>query len=148
MQMRNLAAMAAIIVATSPCLAGGSPGYYQAPYYAEQPPVVVYTTPPNPIVGIVGGVVSLPFVVLGGIATAIAPPAIVSCVAPDGYFFPCAGPTPWPGYGPQEPYPSPPATPPRPLYGPHVPPSRHSGGGGCYGPDGAWQGDGNGECVN
>jgi hypothetical protein len=33
MQMRNLAAMAAIIVATSPCLAGGSPGYYQAPYY-------------------------------------------------------------------------------------------------------------------
>jgi hypothetical protein len=101
MQMRNLAAMA-IIVATSPCLAGGSPGYYQAPYYAEQPPVVVYTTPPNPIVGIVGGVVSLPFVVLGGIATAIAPPAIVSCVAPDGYFFPCAaGPSPeYPAYPP------------------------------------------------
>jgi hypothetical protein len=105
-----LLASAVLAVTSQASLAGGEPRYYQSPYPSEQPPVVVYTTPPNPIVGIVGGVVSLPFTVLGGIATAIAPPAVVSCVAPNGWLYPCAGPTPWPGYGGQGPLPPPPAT--------------------------------------
>jgi hypothetical protein len=147
-----LLASAVLAVTSQASLAGGEPRYYQSPYPSEQPPVVVYTTPPNPIVGIVGGVVSLPFTVLGGIATAIAPPAVVSCVAPNGWLYPCAGPTPWPGYGGRGPLPPPPATylppdPPRPAYEPRRPPW-HSGGDGCYDGQGRFIGDGNRECID
>ena len=117
MQMRNLAAMAAIIVATSPCLAGGSPGYYQAPYYAEQPPVVVYTTPPNPIVGIVGGVVRRRSSCSAG--SRRPSPRRRSCHASrqTGIFSRARDQRLGQVTGPRPAYPSPPATPPRPLTG-------------------------------
>jgi hypothetical protein len=165
-----LASASPCLASASPCLAGGEPSrsYYPAPgpYYA--PPVIVTAPWPNPIDVLVGGALAIPGVVLGGLFGAIAPPVAVSCVAPDGAFFPCpAGPAPaypaYPsptygpayggGYGPQEPLPAPsgyppPPDPPRPVYGPSGEPRRHSGGGGCYGPDGGWAGDGNEECAN
>ena len=167
--MRNIPiALAACLIAT-PCLAGGEPSrsYYPAPapYYA--PPVVITAPWPNPIDGLVEGVLVIPGVVLGGLFGAIAPPAVVSCVGPDGSLFPCdAGPAPGypyppPAYGPtydpgyvgQEPLPAPsgyplPPDPPRPSYGPSGEPRRHSGGGVCYGPDGACIGGDNPECAN
>ncbi|HEV7910313.1 MAG TPA: hypothetical protein VGP28_04325 [Methylocella sp.] len=101
-------ALAAIILAVSPALAGGEP-YYMPPQYSEAPPVTVYAAPPPPpfvalgagIGGLVAGAISLPFAVLGGI---FGPPqpANVSCVAPDGSLFPCAAYPPPPplGYSP------------------------------------------------
>jgi hypothetical protein len=121
MQIRNLAAMAAIIAASSPCLAGGepSPPYYPAPapyYYA--PPVIVTAPPPNPLAavgvgigGLVGGALAIPGVVLGGLFGAIAPPAATLCVLPDSILVPCpAGPPPvYPAYPPPAYEPPPPA---------------------------------------
>jgi hypothetical protein len=157
--MRATIALVLCIASASPCLAGGEPSssYYPAPgpYYA--PPVIVTAPWPNPIDALVGGALAIPGVVLGGLFGAIAPPPVVSCVGPDGSLFPCpAGPAPaypaYPpptyggGYGGQEPPPLPPAMP-KPSYGPSGEPRRHSGGGGCYGPDGGWAGDGNPECA-
>jgi hypothetical protein len=102
-------AITAVIAAltATPAPAGGEPSYSYPPptppYSA--PPVIVAAPPLNPLASIVLGAIGLPFIVLGGVATAVAPPVVVSCIAPDGSLFPCAGPTPGPGYGPQEPYP-------------------------------------------
>ena len=157
---RKVILTSAILVATvQAAMAGGEPSrsYYPepGPYYA--PPVIVTAPWPNPIDTLVGGALAIPGVVLGGLFGAIAPPPVVSCVGPDGSLFPCpAGPAPaypaYPpptyggGYGGQEPPPLPPAMP-KPSYGPSGEPRRYSGGGGCYGPDGGWAGDGNPECA-
>jgi hypothetical protein len=108
-------AIAIALTATS-AFAGGEPSYPYPPPPPPYPPVIVTAPPPPPLATLVLGVIGLPFTVLGGIATAITPPAAV-CVAPDGALFPCAGPTPWPGYGPWRPYPDPP----RPSSGPSGP---------------------------
>jgi hypothetical protein len=142
MVTRKVILTSAILVATvQAAMAGGEPSrsYYPAPapYYA--PPVIVTAPWPNPIDGLVGGVLAIPGVVLGGLFGAIAPPPVVSCVGPDGSLFPCpAGAAPvYPaygaGYGGQGPLPLPPATP-----GPSQP--------ACYGPDGSWQGGGSPDC--
>jgi hypothetical protein len=97
---KAVVAAALFVASAGPCLAGGSPGYYQTVI----PPVVVYAPPPppNPLAAIgfgvgnlVGGALAIPGLVLGGLFGAIAPPPAPLCVAPNGYLFPCsAGPGP------------------------------------------------------
>jgi hypothetical protein len=143
-------AIAAALAAT-PAFAGSEPSRSPAPYYYA-PPVIVTAPPPNPLVGLgagiggaVGGLASLPFVVLGGLFSTISPPPAPLCVAPDGSLFPCSSgpgpayplPTYEPDSGPQEP-PSPSfgtPMPPDPT-GPFPAPQRsvhgHSSGQACY----------------
>jgi hypothetical protein len=146
-------AITAVIAAltATPAPAGGEPSYSYPPPTPPYPapPVIVAAPPLNPLASIVLGAIGLPFTVLGGIATAVASPVVVSCIAPDGSLFPCAGPTPGPGYGPQEPYPPASATyadPPRPTYGQPSQPPGH-GEHLCYDGRGRFIGGDSPECA-
>jgi hypothetical protein len=145
--MKTAATIAASVALTATAaFAGGepSPPYYRAPapYYA--PPVIVTAPWPNPIDGLVEGVLVIPGVVLGGLFGAIAPPAVVSCVGPDGSLFPCPMQAPgYPAY--PSPYgavePPPPANTEPGYYAPPDPPRPSSGARRpCYGPDGGFIG--------
>lgn len=154
MQPNRTACLAALACIASPALAGGEA--YRVPEYPA-PPVVVYAPPPPPAYAI-GGILAFPFQFLDGLFGAPQPlvpdgygglvPFTNSRVMPDGTlrpYDPALDGYP-PGYG--LPTPTPVAIEPSYVPRPSRPPVRHrSGGEGCYGPDGEWQGDGSAECA-
>jgi hypothetical protein len=119
---------------------------YPQPYY---PPVPQPIYAPNPIASIVGGILSLPFVVVGGVVTgitgAVQPPEPM-CVYEGGQLAPCPEPPP---PAPNYYAPAPQAPPPEPMapVSKGYSPALENRSGGCYSAaDGRWIGDGNPEC--
>jgi hypothetical protein len=144
----------ALTTVSTLAIAVAIPANAAQPYYYPAPPIEVYAPPPpNPIAGLIGGLVSLPFVFIGGVASGIgsAFQPYPSCVYDGGVLAPCP-PPPYP-YAPMpsQYYPSAPAyqEPTRKEYPPnYVPQPNNQSSGACYDENGLFVGEKNPDCAN